>query len=49
MDLTKRRNAALLITITLLLLAIAAVLAAKGLLVFGTVEETMVASGLSAA
>lgn len=49
MDLTKRRNVALLITLTLMLLAITAVLVAKGLYVFNPVEVTMVASGLPAA
>ena len=49
MDLTKRHNVVLLMTITLVLLAIAAVLAAKGLLVLGPVGVTMVESGLLAA
>ncbi len=47
MDLTKRRNVVVLITVALILLAVAAVLAAEGLLL--PVEVTMVASGLPAA
>jgi hypothetical protein len=47
MDLTKRRNMVVLITVAPILLAVAAVLAAEGLLL--PVEVTMVASGLSAA
>ena len=49
MDLTKRRNVALLVTCTLILLAIGAVLAANGLLLLRPVELTMVASGRLAA
>ena len=49
MDLTHRRNVALLITITLMLLAIVTVLAAKGFPVFIPVEVTMVASGVRTA
>ena len=47
MDLTKRRNVVLLITCVLMLLAIAAVLAANGLLL--PVEVMFLASGLPAA
>ncbi len=49
MDLTKRRNVVLLMTITLMLLAIAAVLAANGLLLLRPVGVSMVESELLAA